>query len=163
MNIKHVIIYMIVLIIIETILTIYRHYRRIRDFKIAKKLSKKLNKPLLVIGSPDNGGFNSIFGRSYECGDLCIDLVGCKKCEHSIKGDALNVLKKIPSNSHVIYESCTLEYIHDYDISILIEEIKRVSGGNYVNTRVLFSFLMLYYIPSLWTYETNKQKYVKTY
>ena len=34
---------------------------------------------------------------------------GCGKCEKSYKGDLIEVLKKIPNNKYVIFESCVLE------------------------------------------------------
>lgn len=151
------------IILIEIILAFLRIIRRKYEFNKAKTLSKKLGRSLLVIGDPDNGGVNSIFGRSYGCGDLCIDIVGCNKCMKSIKGNALHILKQLPDNSYVIYESCVLEYINTIEIPSIIKEIKRVSGNHYFNVRVGPSLTHLYYWPSLWTGETHKSQYISHY
>lgn len=138
----------IVLFIIEVILAFLRSLRRRSEFKKALKLKEKKGKPLLVIGSPFTGGYNTLFGIDYDCGDICIDLIGCDSCKKSIKTDALSYLKKLPSNSHVIYESCVLENIQDKSvINNLIKEIKRVSGGDYLNVRVGFALINYFYFP----------------
>ena len=72
------------------------------------------------------------------------------------------ILRKLPDNSYVIYESCVLEAVN-YDVTPLIKEIKRVSGGNYFNVRVGPSTMYFYYFPSLWTGEGSNIKYIKQY
>lgn len=137
----------IIIFITEIILSFLRSNRRKYEFKNALKLKEKTGKPLIVIGSPYTGGYNIIFGPDYDCGDMCIDLIGCGKCKNSIKSDALTYLKKLPTNSHVIFESCVLENIGDTKIiNNLIKEIKRVSGGHYTNVRVGFSIVNYIYI-----------------
>ena len=94
--------------------------------------------------------------------DLCIDLVGCKNCNNSIKGDALEILRELPDNSYVIYESCVLEAV-GYNVEPIIKEIKRVSGGDYYNVRVGISTMYFYYFPSIWTGEGANIKYINKY
>ena len=85
----------------------------------------------------------------YGCGDVCVDLVGCDKCEKSVKGDILNVLKKLPNNSHVIFESCVLEYIENSKKKLILNEIKRVSGGLFFEVRINPTIIanILDYVP----------------
>ena len=161
--IKYILIFLILFFVIEAIFTIERNIRRKRGYEKAVKLSKKLGKKLMVIGSPKNGGFNSVVGASYGCGDVCIDLVGCNGCEKSIKGDLLEILKKTPSDKYVIFESCVLEEI-DYDINEVIGHIKRISGNNYVNVRWGNSLILyIYYVPSIWTKESSNIKWIEKY
>ena len=138
--------YIIILILIlEIISGLYRQYNRIIEYNKAYELSKELNKPLLVIGSPNNGFSSQIFGLTYPCGDLCIDIVGCEGCKNQIKGDALQVLKKMKDNSYIIFESCVLEFIQ-YN-KLVREEILRVSGNKYFEVRIGLSLLNLGYYP----------------
>ena len=147
--------YIIILIIIfELFTSLCRHYNRIVQYNEAYQLSKELNKPLLVIGDPNNGFMSKIFG-SYPCGDLCLDLVGCKGCANQIQGDAFQELKKMKDNSYIIFESCVLECIpHNKQVK---EEILRVSGNKYYEVRIGLSILNLGYYPGgLFTGESTK-------
>ena len=131
--------YIIILILIlEIISGLYRQYNRITEYNKACQLSKKLNKPLLVIGDPNNGFMSKILS-SYSCGDLCLDIVGCKGCKNQIEGDALQELKKMKDNSYIIFESCVLEYIQ-YN-KLVREEILRVSGNKYFEVRIGLSLI----------------------
>ena len=113
------------------------------------------NKPLLVIGDPNNGFTSKILGLTYPCGDLCLDIVGCKGCKNQIEGDALQELKKMKDNSYIIFESCVLEYIQ-YN-KLVREEILRVSGNKYFEVRIGLSLINLGYYPGgLLTNESTK-------
>ena len=90
---------------------LYRQFKRQYYYQESFKQSKKIKKPLLVIGDPYSGSGSRILG-AYGCGDLCTDLNGCSKCENSEKGDILHILKK-KDKSFVIFESCLLEYLDD--------------------------------------------------
>jgi len=105
--------FLFLFIFFETIQLIRRNYNRKNGYKKALFMSKQTKKPLLVIGSPETGGYNSIFGNNYGCGSICIDIVGCGKCKNQEQVDALEYLKKKPTNYYVIYESCVLEAIDD--------------------------------------------------
>jgi hypothetical protein len=92
--------------------------------------SKEIGKPLMVIGDPDNGTSNKYLGRDYECGDICVDLIGCKKCNNGLKQKIENYLPTLKTNSYVIFISCVMEYMDNAVIDKTIAELKRVSGGN---------------------------------
>jgi len=125
----------IIIIIIDIILSIYRNYRRSDYYNKSLNLSKKNGKKLLVIGNPVSGVWNKHIKQAYGCGDICLDLLGCD-CPIQIKGDILNELKKMNTNSYVIYESCVLEYIDQTKIPEVKKEIERVSGGHYYGVRI---------------------------
>ena len=147
--------FLIILIIIELLSSMNRQFNRWNQYNKAYELSKKLNKPLLIIGDPNNGFMSKILGLSYPCGDLCLDLVGCEGCENQLKGDALQLLKKMKNNSYIIFESCVLEYIK-YN-KLIQNEILRVSGNNYFQVRFGISLLHLGYYPGgLFTGESTK-------
>ena len=139
------------LITFEVVMSLLRSQRRKTQWIKANEQNKKTNKQLLVIGNPNNGGWSSVIGAEYGCGNICTDLIGCPKCPSSIKGDLLNVLKQFSSNSVVIYESCVLEYIKNIDE--VKQEMLRVSGGDIFSVRIGFTLMNIYYFPSLWTNE----------
>ena len=87
----------------------------------------------------------------YGCGDVCIDLHGCDYCKKSIKGDVLDILKKLPSDSYVIFESCVLEYLDEKKKELVLKEIKRVSPNNFFEVRINPSIFIyfVYQIPSI--------------
>ena len=150
---KYIALIFLISLFIEAFFSFKRVQRRKGEYEKATQLSKKLGKKLLVIGAPNNGGYNKIFGPSYKCGDVCVDIIGCTGCKRSIQGDLLEVLKTMPSNQYVIFESCTLEYI-DREHNNIIYHIKRVSGNDYFNVRVGHSLYMyIFYVPALWTGE----------
>ena len=80
------------------IFTIIRQCKRYFIYKEAVEYSKKIKKPLLVIGDPDSGWMTRNFGRLYGCGDICTDLYDCPKCKISEKGDILDVFKNKGDN-----------------------------------------------------------------
>ena len=127
---------LLVLIVIDVILSIWRNDRRHNIFMKAKDKSLKTQKPLVVIGDPNSGFWNKNVKKGYDCGDICIDLRGCSKCPVSITGDVLVTLKKMPDNEYVIYESCVLEYVDQRLLKEIKREIRRVSGGDYYQVRI---------------------------
>ena len=122
-----------IVIIYELSISRYRKIKRKEYYNIAETLSKKTGKPLIVIGDPKAGWH---LGTHYKCGDLCIDLVGCKTCPMQVAGKAHNILKQFGSNTAVIFSSCVLEYVDPSDIDITLNEIYRVSGGDFINVGV---------------------------
>jgi hypothetical protein len=74
----HILIIIVLLVIIiamyEMCHWFYRHWQRSAYYKRAKKRSIKINKKLLVVGSPEAGPSNKLFGANYGCGDICIDI-----------------------------------------------------------------------------------------
>jgi hypothetical protein len=135
----------ILLVIIFTIGIIKIYYSNIIIqkkilYNIAKRRSIELNKPLIVIGAP--------FDKEYGCGDICIDLNGCKGCDISIKNKVENELVKYKTNSYVIYECGVLEVVDNLNV---LNEMYRVAGGkenifafhhlkNTIYTKILQSF-----------------------
>lgn len=94
----------------------------------AKQHAELHNKKLLVIGSPYTGVYHESgeIEPWYNCGDLCIDLAGCGTCPNQIKAD-LSVLKTLPTDEYVIFESETIEFVDN--IENIINEMKRVSNN----------------------------------
>ena len=136
--------FILIFCFIEFILfTIVRQYKRKKNFKNAEEDSKKFNLPLMVVGDPDGGWFCRHFGRTYNCGDLCVDLKGCPNCKNSIQDNILNVLKDKDDNSYIIFESCVLEYVNDDEYQEIVKEMNRV-GKKVYNVRISPSFLCLF-------------------
>jgi hypothetical protein len=109
------------IIVIAIIIKIYYYYIGIQKkklYNIAKKKSIELNRPLIVIGSPIN--------EEYGCGNICIDLHGCKNCDISIKNKIENELINYKSNSYVIYECGVLEVVENVNV---VKEMYRIAGG----------------------------------
>lgn len=79
----------------------------------------------MVVGDPDSGFITRFFGRDYGCGDVCTDIQGCSGCPVEIREPLETALTRIPMASHVIYVSCTLEYVTD--LPHVIQELERVA------------------------------------
>lgn len=124
------------LVVLDIFLSLWRNYRRGSVYKKAKEASKKQQKQLLVIGNPKSGFWNKNVSPAYGCGDVCLDLIGCNDCPTSIKGDVLEQLKNMTTDSYVIYESCVLEYIDQNLREEVQREINRVSGGDFYEVRI---------------------------
>jgi hypothetical protein len=69
--------------------------------------------------------------------------LGCTNCSKQIKGDIIDIIPKMKSNSYVIFISCVLEFIKDLDY--LYNELKRVSGNDlyivYVKKPIIYNNL----------------------
>ena len=140
---KQIFYYIILILSIDFIFSIYRIYRRTNVYQRALSVSKFLNKKLLVIGNPTAGFCNKNIYKAYDCGDICLDLNGCDDCQSQIKGDVLEELKKLDTNSFVIYESCVLEYVDSNKIPEVRQELFRVSGGDYYEVRIFPNIIPL--------------------
>ena len=148
----------VIIIALEISLSIIRSFKRKRNFRLALANKHKTGKRLLVIGDPNNGGWSSVIGKEYGCGDICTDLVGCKKCPNQIQGNLLDVLKSFPNNSVVIFESCVLEYVPE--LQKVQQEMKRISHNDIYSTRIGPTLMYLWYFPSLWTKEPQIKNYL---
>lgn len=153
-------IYAIIFIII-IVLLLYEFMKKYTAqqnmYKMAQKLSKMKNKKLLVIGNPHEGALSGIF-PGYSCGDICIDLNGCYGCSANtlnIRDKLENVLHKIETNSVVIFESETLEYVDDAHISYIIDQLYRISGGDIYSVHTQTSNKFIAYIKNVWYYLFN--------
>lgn len=113
-------------------LVLRRNYRRYVYYQAAQQLSQDVSKPLLVVGANDLGGVSGSISSAlelYGCGDRCIDIQGCRECPGSADKQRIeDVLPLLPTNSHVIYLSCVLEYVDS--VANVTQELFRVSGGD---------------------------------
>ncbi len=115
-------------------------------FNLAQFRAQQTGKRLIVVGSPDAGIVNRFIGRDYDCGDLCIDAVGCLSCNNYAQGRLEDVLPELESNSAVVYVSMTLEFVQDLDK--VLAELARVSGGDLFVVTVPPYTLTSYLYPS---------------
>lgn len=131
-------VYLLFYIILITIVILFlqsfiKYKKQIKLYNEAYKLSKLKNKKLLIIGDPTESSTNYVFG-SYGYGDICIDMnldltnKNIPKDTILIKNKLENVLHKFNTNSVVIFESETLEYVDDNKISYIIHELYRISN-----------------------------------
>jgi hypothetical protein len=111
------------------IILIWRKQRRKNIYELALKKSKETGKRLFVIGDPNNDN-KSIDGKAdYGCGDICLDKeTGCDICPNGVKDSLENFLPKLQDNSYVIFASCVLEYVSNFEM--VKKELNRVSGGD---------------------------------
>lgn len=131
-----------------------RRQNRRDMFNKAQYRAQQTGKKLIVVGDPDGGVVNRLVGRDYDCGDLCIDKVGCLACETYLTSRLEDALPGMEANSAVIYVSATLEYVDDIDQ--IMTELQRVSGGDtYVVTVEPWT------MTSLW-YPGGKRQFYKT-
>ena len=134
LSIKIIALIILALVINELICAYKRYTEGASLYKKALQVSKKTNKKLVVIGNPTASWKNFLFGSSYGCGDLCIDLAGCK-CPNldlrTKKLEALKTLKKIPSDSVIVFESGTKHLVPGLD-----KEMKRVGGDNVYSVNI---------------------------
>lgn len=105
------------LLIWEVVMALKRKFTRRQTFKAARDRAAATKKKLLVIGDPDNGFFNSITGKDYEYGDVCIDLTGCPNAPKDavVYKDVVQALPEVNLDEYVIFESCVFEYIDDME------------------------------------------------
>lgn len=109
-----------------------------RVFRQAQEKALELGRPLAVVGAPDSWTTDG-----YPCGDITID-IGDSACPNFYQ---LDITKPLPfrDNSLVVFVSCVLEYVHDYDTAL--SELYRVSGGFLYNVRVEPWTLTAYMYP----------------
>ena len=93
------------LILFELALTYSRFLKRKQIYNVAKQKAIETKKPLMIIGDPDNGATNFVVGRSYDCGNLCVDITGCPKCSNGIKLKVEDYLPTLESNSYVLFHA----------------------------------------------------------
>lgn len=103
----------------------FEHRRTV--YQKALALARHDGVPLIVVGAPDQGPT-----PGPGCGDVTIDILG-SGCPVTLKADITKPLP-FPDNSAVVFVSCVLEYVGDYDAAL--QELKRVSGGRLFVVRV---------------------------
>ena len=126
-----VVVVIIILLVLRDfyLILIGRKNRRIQIYNLAQNKAKETGKRLFVIGDPKNDN-TSIDGKAdYGCGDICLDkTTGCDICPQGVKADIGDYLPNLPDNSYVIFVSCVLEYVDDFEE--VKKELFRVSGGD---------------------------------
>jgi len=104
-----------------------RFEQRRRAFAAAARRAAELDRPLVVVGDPDAGAHTRLV-RAYDCGDLCLDLHGCPRCEVMQAADlTAGPVPGIPDDSAVVYVSCVLEYVSDPEAAL--RELNRMAGS----------------------------------
>ncbi len=110
----------------ETGMALRRFETRRRVFETAARRAVELGRPLVVIGDPDAGAHTRLV-RAYGCGDLCIDLHGCRRCRVMQAADLTQgLVPGIADDSAVVYVSCVLEYTADP--AAALRELFRMAG-----------------------------------
>ncbi len=104
-----------------------RFEQRRRAFAAAARRAAELDRPLVVVGDPDAGAHTRLV-RAYDCGDLCLDLHGCPRCEVMQAADlTAGPVPGIADASAVVYLSCVLEYVSDPQAAL--RELNRMAGS----------------------------------
>ena len=106
---------------------LHRFRRRRLAFEAAAKRAAEIGRPLIVVGDPDAGAHTRLL-RAYECGDLCIDLAGCPRCQEMKAADLTKgPIEGIADDSAVVFVSCVLEYVTDVEAAF--RELARIAGS----------------------------------
>lgn len=103
-----------------------RWQRRRTSFAAAARRALDLGRPLVVVGDPHAGAHTSLM-PAYGCGDLCIDLRGCPRCESYRAADITRgPIAGIADDSAVVFVSCVFEYVDNLEAAR--REILRIAG-----------------------------------
>ena len=124
-----------------------------RFYHDALQLSKDKNKQLMVIGDPCGGTYFQFISDLFpncEHGDVTIDLFGCSKCNRMDIND-MDSWSQFESNSFVVMETGTISYSED--IKKLLQEIKRISGGDFLSSGSTQGYMWEYFLYK--TYDTK--------
>ena len=112
---------------VEGAAALVRFRERTAAFRLAVERASALGRPLVVIGDPD-GGMHTRLMRAYGCGDVCVDLNGCPKCQVTVVADITKgPTPGLADDSAVVFVSCVLEYVQDLDAALA--EISRIAGS----------------------------------
>lgn len=103
-------------------------WRRQELWRLAQARATALQKPLFVVGNPEGLITAKLFGRDYDCGDLCLDKLGCGPCANWLQGDLVQLLSGLPDNAAVVYVGSGLEC--ESDLGTVLAHLDRVSGGH---------------------------------
>ena len=111
----------------ESGMALRRFEARRRAFEAAARRASALGRPLVVVGDPDAGAHTRLV-RAYECGDLCIDLRGCPRCQVMQAADlTAGPVPGVADDSAVVFVSCVLEYVEDP--ASAAAELRRMAGS----------------------------------
>lgn len=113
--------------LVEGAAALIRFRERTAAFQLAVERAAALDRRLVVIGDPDAGMHIRLL-RAYGCGDVCVDMHGCPKCQMTVVADITKgPIPDIADNSAVVFVSCVLEYVADIDAAL--REILRIAGS----------------------------------
>jgi len=108
-------------------MALWRFEARRRAFEAAARRATALGRPLVVVGDPDAGAHTRLV-RAYECGDLCIDLRGCPRCQVMQAADlTAGPVLGVANDSAIVFVSCVLEYVSDP--AAALHELNRMAGS----------------------------------
>jgi len=108
-------------------MALWRFEARRRAFEAAARRATALGRPLVVVGDPDAGAHTRLV-RAYECGDVCIDLRGCPRCQVMQAADlTAGPVPGVADDSAVVFVSCVLEYVSDP--AAALHELNRMAGS----------------------------------
>lgn len=114
-------------LLVEGGMALRRFEARRRGFEAAARRASALGRPLVVVGDPDAGAHTRLV-RAYECGDLCIDLRGCPRCQVMQAADlTAGPVPGVADDSAVVFVSCVLEYVADP--ATAAAELRRMAGS----------------------------------
>jgi hypothetical protein len=118
------------ILVYELYLAMVNRRQKRRDaFNAALQRNVETSKPLLVIGDPDGRLLSRILGRDSDCGDMCLDLRGCSKCQSGEPGDPFERIKQLGTNASVVFvDTGQLERVPDMPAAL--SELQRISGGD---------------------------------
>ena len=167
---SYILLFIILIIIYELVITFIRKNRRRQLFNLAKQQADISGLPLLVVGDPYNGLASIVTGSDYNCGDLCIDITGCPKCENKIMISLEDFVEKYNLDDYVIFISCVLEYVDDIDL--IVGKLNQMNKENLFIVNVEYYSIVAYLYPYFLTGErparniilnTNPIDYKKLY
>ena len=156
--VKKIFLFLFLLIIYENIISMIRKLKRRNQFKRASKRAHDTNKQLLVIGDPYNGIASITTGSDYTCGDVCVDITGCPKCDNGVKARLEDYLPTINLDEYVIYISCVLEYVDD--LPLILSYLNKVPSNDLYVVNVEWYTITAYFYPCFLTNE-SKAKWIK--
>jgi hypothetical protein len=104
-----------------------RFEARRHGFEAAAQRAASLGRVLVVVGDPDAGAHTRL-ARAYDCGDLCVDLRGCPRCQVMQAADlTAGPVPGVADDSAVVFVSCVLEYVSDPEAAL--RELQRMAGS----------------------------------
>jgi hypothetical protein len=117
--------------------TSYKNAQQHIQYTRAAERARAEGRQLVVIGNPSGGWINKVVPM-YGCGDVCIDIWGCEPCPgpgetrqpRIFKGDVLEGLRTVQTDSAVVFESEVLEYTTIAEFPEVLGELSRITGGD---------------------------------
>ena len=123
-----------------------RYLRTRRLFRAAKEMSQVKSKRLMVIGDPCSGNYFQFMSSMFpncEHGDVTVDLYGCDSCNRMDIND-MSAWEEYEDDSFVVMETGVLGF--SKDVEAVIQQIKRISGGDFLSAGGNRGFLWMKYL-----------------